>query len=73
MVRNELARKTALTQSLGYGGHCYNQTCQAGPWQDQFSAMYTQNLQISIPVTIVVGLLVSDRSSRKAKISQSTS
>lgn len=43
----------------GYGGHCYNQTCQAGSWQEQFNAMYTQNLQISIPVTIVVSLLVS--------------
>ncbi|OCF60915.1 hypothetical protein L486_00559 [Kwoniella mangroviensis CBS 10435] len=42
----------------GYGGHCYNQTCKAGSWQDTAAAWYTQNLQISIPVTIVVGLLV---------------
>lgn len=43
----------------GYGGHCYNATCQSGPWQDRFEAMYTQNLQISIPVTIVAGIIVS--------------
>jgi len=43
----------------GYGGHCYNASCQAGPWQDRFEEMYTQNLQISIPVTIVVGIIVS--------------
>jgi len=43
----------------GYGGHCYNSSCQAGPWQDRFEEMYTQNLQISIPVTIVVGIIVS--------------
>ncbi|WRT66683.1 uncharacterized protein IL334_003643 [Kwoniella shivajii] len=42
----------------GYGGHCYNTTCKAGSWQDTAGAWYTQNLQISIPVTIVVGLLV---------------
>lgn len=50
---------TVLTPGTGYGGYCYNQTCAAGPWQDRFAALYTQNLQISIPVTIVVGLLVS--------------
>lgn len=43
----------------GYGGHCYNSTCQAGSWQNRFAAMYRQNLQISIPVTIVVGIIVS--------------
>lgn len=41
----------------GYGGHCYNQTCQSGSWQDTAGAWYRQNLQISIPVTIVAGLL----------------
>ncbi|GFZ46899.1 Disintegrin and metalloproteinase domain-containing protein B [Saitozyma sp. JCM 24511] len=43
----------------GYGGHCYNQTCQAGSWEATFDSWYTSNLQISIPVTIVVGLIVS--------------
>ncbi|XAO27343.1 hypothetical protein I312_106190 [Cryptococcus bacillisporus CA1280] len=42
----------------GYGGHCYNQTCESGSWQDTAAAWYKQNLQISIPVTIVVGLIV---------------
>ncbi|WWC88993.1 uncharacterized protein L201_003910 [Kwoniella dendrophila CBS 6074] len=42
----------------GYGGHCYNQTCKSGSWQDTAGAWYTQNLQISIPVTIVAGLIV---------------
>ncbi|WWC69861.1 uncharacterized protein I206_103804 [Kwoniella pini CBS 10737] len=42
----------------GYGGHCYNQTCKSGSWQSTAAAWYKQNLQISIPVTIVVGLLV---------------
>jgi len=46
----------------GYGGHCYNASCQSGPWQDRFEEMYTQNLQISIPVTIVVGIIVSSPS-----------
>ena len=47
-----------LTKS-GYGGHCYNQTCQSGSWEDTADAWYSQNLQISIPVTVIVGLLVS--------------
>ncbi|OCF31943.1 zinc metalloprotease [Kwoniella heveanensis BCC8398] len=42
----------------GYGGHCYNSTCKAGSWQATAAAWYRSNLQISIPVTIVVGLLV---------------
>ncbi|WVQ91192.1 hypothetical protein IAS59_004988 [Cryptococcus gattii] len=42
----------------GYGGHCYNQTCESGSWQSTAAAWYKQNLQISIPVTIVVGLIV---------------
>ncbi|WWD16989.1 hypothetical protein CI109_101425 [Kwoniella shandongensis] len=42
----------------GYGGHCYNSTCRAGSWQSTAGAWYKQNLQISIPVTIVAGLLV---------------
>jgi hypothetical protein len=43
----------------GYGGRCYNGTCKSGKWTEVFDAMYTQNLQISIPVTIAVGLVVS--------------
>lgn len=42
----------------GYGGHCYNQTCESGSWQSTAGAWYRQNLQISIPVTVVAGLLV---------------
>ena len=41
----------------GYGGHCYNQTCEAGPWQDTAASWYKSNLQISVPVTVVAGLL----------------
>ena len=59
----------------GYGGHCYNASCQAGPWQDRFESMYRQNLQISIPVTIVVGIIVSPlpHSDEGIRISQLTS
>ncbi|WVR06758.1 hypothetical protein IAU60_003793 [Kwoniella sp. DSM 27419] len=42
----------------GYGGHCYNNQCKSGSWQSTAAAWYRQNLQISIPVTIVAGLLV---------------
>jgi hypothetical protein len=42
----------------GYGGHCYNGTCDPGSWQDRLAAMYTQNLQIAIPVTIAVAIVV---------------
>ncbi|WVQ80129.1 hypothetical protein IAT38_002230 [Cryptococcus sp. DSM 104549] len=42
----------------GYGGHCYNSTCEASSWQATAAAWYKQNLQISIPVTIIVGLIV---------------
>ncbi|ORY26309.1 Metallo-peptidase family M12-domain-containing protein [Naematelia encephala] len=42
----------------GYGGHCYNETCQSGSWQSTAAAWYRQNLQISIPVTVVVGIIV---------------
>ncbi|TYJ53027.1 hypothetical protein B9479_006357 [Cryptococcus floricola] len=43
--------------SCGYAGHCYNSTCEKGSWQDTAAAWYKQNLQISIPVTIVAALL----------------
>ncbi|KAK8864698.1 hypothetical protein IAR55_001950 [Kwoniella newhampshirensis] len=42
----------------GYGGHCYNSTCDSGSWQDTAGSWYRQNLNISIPVTVVVGLIV---------------
>ncbi|KAL1411363.1 hypothetical protein Q8F55_002318 [Vanrija albida] len=42
----------------GYGGHCYNGTCNAGPWNKVFESLYTQNLQYSIPITVVVGLII---------------
>lgn len=42
----------------GYGGHCYNQTCESGSWQATVAAWYRQNLQIAIPVTIIAGLII---------------
>ncbi|BEI81307.1 hypothetical protein CcaverHIS002_0204670 [Cutaneotrichosporon cavernicola] len=42
----------------GYGGHCYNGTCSPGSWQNRLASMYTQNLQIAIPVTIAVAIIV---------------
>ncbi|KAH9938983.1 Metallo-peptidase family M12B Reprolysin-like-domain-containing protein [Epithele typhae] len=41
----------------GYGGQCQNGNCQAGSFWDTFKAWYVQNLQISIPVTVVVGVI----------------
>jgi len=43
----------------GYGGRCYNGSCKSGSWTEQLDAMYTQNLNIAIPVTVAVGLIVS--------------
>jgi hypothetical protein len=43
----------------GYGGHCYNQTCQTGNTGDTIESWIDQNLQIAIPVIIVGSLLVS--------------
>ncbi|KAG9050963.1 hypothetical protein FS837_000626 [Tulasnella sp. UAMH 9824] len=42
----------------GYGGKCENNICKAGSVLDTIKAWYTQNLQISIPVTVVVGIVV---------------
>ncbi|WVN87729.1 uncharacterized protein L203_102924 [Cryptococcus depauperatus CBS 7841] len=42
----------------GYAGHCYNSTCSPGIWQDVVSSWYQQNLQISVPVTVVAGLFI---------------
>ncbi|KIP05336.1 hypothetical protein PHLGIDRAFT_119917 [Phlebiopsis gigantea 11061_1 CR5-6] len=44
--------------SCGYGGTCASGTCQAGSFLDTAKAWYTQNLQISIPVTVVAGIVV---------------
>jgi len=38
----------------GYGGSCSQGNCQAGPLLDTIKSWYVQNLQISIPVTVVV-------------------
>jgi len=41
----------------GYGGTCTGGSCKSGSWQDTFRAWYRENLQISIPVTVVVGAI----------------
>jgi len=42
----------------GFGGTCIAGKCQAAGFLDTAKAWYTQNLQISIPVTVVAGLVV---------------
>ncbi|EJT98874.1 hypothetical protein DACRYDRAFT_69951 [Dacryopinax primogenitus] len=42
----------------GYGGKCYNNACQPGSISAIISAWYRANLQIAIPVTVVVGILI---------------
>lgn len=44
----------------GYGGYCQQGQCQtdSSNWQRTFRNWYRDNLQISIPVTIVVGIIV---------------
>lgn len=44
--------------SCGYGGRCQGGNCKSGSWQDTFNGWYRDNLRISIPVTIVVGILI---------------
>lgn len=44
--------------SCGYGGHCQGGECKTGSWQDKFQGWYRNNLQISIPVTIVIGVVI---------------
>jgi hypothetical protein len=41
----------------GFGGSCVAGKCQAAGFLDTAKAWYTQNLQISIPVTIVAALV----------------
>ncbi|KAI0077421.1 hypothetical protein K474DRAFT_1707303 [Panus rudis PR-1116 ss-1] len=42
----------------GYGGTCSGGNCKAGSFLDTAKSWYTQNLQISIPVTVVAGVVV---------------
>ncbi|CAE6430635.1 unnamed protein product [Rhizoctonia solani] len=42
----------------GYGGTCDNGQCHSGSALDTAKAWYTSNLQIAIPVTVVVGIIV---------------
>ncbi|GAA6006208.1 hypothetical protein JCM11491_002071 [Sporobolomyces phaffii] len=44
--------------SCGYGGRCSGGQCQSGNALDTAKSWYTDNLRISIPVTIVVGIIV---------------
>ncbi|CAD6930372.1 unnamed protein product [Tilletia laevis] len=41
-----------------WGGRCDNGDCRRGSWQDVFKGWFRDNQRISIPVTIVVGLLI---------------
>ncbi|KAI0825392.1 Metallo-peptidase family M12B Reprolysin-like-domain-containing protein [Trametes gibbosa] len=41
----------------GYGGTCDSGTCTPGSWWDTFKSWYVHNLQISVPVTVVVGIV----------------
>ncbi|KAK9895969.1 hypothetical protein P389DRAFT_210806 [Cystobasidium minutum MCA 4210] len=42
----------------GYGGHCRDGKCQSGSWQDTVASWYRDNLRISLPVTIIGGIIV---------------
>ncbi|KAA1468447.1 hypothetical protein DENSPDRAFT_814694 [Dentipellis sp. KUC8613] len=42
----------------GFGGTCQNGNCNPGSLLDTVKSWYKQNLQISIPVTIVAGIVV---------------
>ncbi|PWZ02235.1 hypothetical protein BCV70DRAFT_198508 [Testicularia cyperi] len=44
--------------SCGYGGRCQDGECKSGSWQATFRNWYRDNLRISVPVTIVVGIIV---------------
>ncbi|KAK0567648.1 hypothetical protein OC861_002603 [Tilletia horrida] len=41
-----------------WGGRCQDGECKTGNWQDVFKGWFRDNLRISIPVTIVVGLII---------------
>ena len=62
-LRTSAPASIALTVQVdgtpcGYAGRCSNGACSEGNALDVAKGWYTSNLQISIPVTIVVGLLV---------------
>lgn len=42
----------------GYGGTCSNGTCQPGNLISTAKAWYLQNLQISIPISVVAGIIL---------------
>jgi len=44
--------------SCGFGGRCQNGECRSGSWQDTVSSWYRDNLRISIPVTVVGGIII---------------
>lgn len=44
--------------ACGYGGFCENGECKSGDWQETFKSWYRNNLNIAIPVTIVIALIV---------------
>ena len=44
--------------ACGYGGHCSGGQCESGGWQATFRNWYTENLRISIPVTIIIAIIV---------------
>ncbi|KAJ7585525.1 hypothetical protein C8J56DRAFT_1027206 [Mycena floridula] len=43
---------------IGYGGMCSQGKCMTGSLFDTAKAWYTQNLEITIPVTVVAGLFI---------------
>lgn len=42
----------------GYGGTCQGGECQSTGWQNTFKSWYRNNLQIAIPVTIIIAIIV---------------
>lgn len=44
--------------ACGYGGRCRGGSCQSGSGLDRAKGWYRDHLNIAIPVTVVVGLLV---------------
>lgn len=44
--------------SCGYGGTCLAGECKSGNWQSTFQNWYRDNLNIAIPVTIVIAVII---------------